>query len=284
MHCWIRRVRERTFIARLRCRPVTGRVRLPLRSSAARRTAIVFPVYDLQTVAFPFSRRLRAGGLFLGEVALSALAELFGTGGNPAWKSLRRFSIDVERAKLSKNPACAKTGYNALRGSLIPLPTRHPGGTVGPEKRDSLRNLARPALPPSSLLSVLGDGREVGRTLGRAAQLANLRIPFPHGGRWFQFLPHRFAFRLPAPSGRPRGRDATAYNPPGPLPAQMNCPARQRDKATAKAPRGHARISLHETVRQGPGRQAAKSNHKATRAIQSAGSLPDRSGYFMVTF
>jgi hypothetical protein len=39
---------------------------------------------------------------------------------------------------LSKKPAFAKAGYNALTGGLISLPTRHTAGTVWPEKRDSL--------------------------------------------------------------------------------------------------------------------------------------------------
>jgi hypothetical protein len=101
--------------------------------------------------------------VFIGEVALSALAELFGNGGNSAWKNPRPFSIDIERAKLSKNSVRAKAGYYAMNGGLISPPTRHSAGTVAPEERDSLRNLRGLRFGPSSLLRVLGAGREFGR-------------------------------------------------------------------------------------------------------------------------
>jgi len=172
-------MRQRTIVAWLRC-PASWAVSGCLCALAPRgATTIARPVYDRHAIAFPFSRRLRAGGLW-GSRSVGA-GRVVWERGEISREKTGRFSIDVERAKLSKNSVRTKAVYNAMAGGLISLPTRHPAGTGLPRKKeipyDFLRGLpfghpaflAFLAMAASSLPICEYHSRTAGRTTRRGS-------------------------------------------------------------------------------------------------------------------
>lgn len=131
---------NRTIVAWLRCRSPLAESGCLCPLAPDWRTAIARPKDAPRFNRFsiqPSSRRCVAGGT--GEVAQSALAELFGNGGNRSGKDRGSFLLILSERNFPKIQFAQNRGITEWPGPDSPPHPAHRRDGSAPEKRDSLR-------------------------------------------------------------------------------------------------------------------------------------------------